>query len=110
MIALFVLVLLDYVALKLLVRDQCFLSTLYPILVRLQLAQGLFFQFALLLLLEILHNLVIPLTVEDHLLTINLILQCLMSLLGLALVDSFLSFKCLFFDYQILEGWFSALF
>ena len=97
-IALFILARLDQIALELFVGHHSLLSVLDPVLVRLQLCQGLFFQFALLLPLEVVHNLVIPLAVEDQLLAINLILKSLVKLIGLAFVGSFVHVNAFLLD------------
>ena len=80
---------------KLLVGNESFLSLLDPVLVCLELLQALLFQFALLLLFKIEHNLVVFLTFQDLFLTINFILKCLFELFRLALVESLLHLNTL---------------
>ena len=82
---------------------HCLLPVLDSVLVRLQLYQGLFFQFALLLLLDVLHNLIILLAIKDHLLALNLIFESLVGLIGLGFIESFVHFKAFLLDLLFLH-------
>ena len=90
MISELVLVRLDNVSLELFVRHDLLLPVLYPSLVHLELGQGLFLQLALLLLLQILHDLHVPLPLQNHFFPFNFLGQGPMKLFCLAFVQSLL--------------------